>query len=270
MEEYEIHNNRFSQKQPYILLHEVIRSNQRINWHESPEILHFKQGTAKITLNNEVIFAHPGDIVFINSNSFHNIISADNKIIKFDCLIVNPAILEQYSLYFTNKTRFSECIASSEVKNYFSEITEAHERGDSLSQADAIANILLLFSHLQKNFLISSESDSSGQISKHKFQIVLKALDFIKNNYLSKISIQDIADYINFNSDYLTHVFKECTGHTLVGYINILRCHHAKSLLTQKHVNVSTAAIESGFSNTSYFTKKYKEIFGELPSAEKK
>ena len=69
-----------------------------------------------------------------------------------------------------------------------------------------------------------------------------------------------------FSKSYICHTFKEVTGQTVLDYVNFLRCNHARSLLASGKYNVGESALQSGFSNLSYFSRTYRRIMGELPS----
>ena len=53
-------------------------------------------------------------------------------------------------------------------------------------------------------------------------------------------------------------------------YVNYLRCAYALQLLKDGEYNISEAAVQSGFSDISYFTRVFKQQMGRLPSDVKK
>ena len=89
-------------------------------------------------------------------------------------------------------------------------------------------------------------------------------------NYKEKIDIEDLADGLGYNRHYVTHLFKEEVGCSMIAYINELRCRHAKTLLEKGTHTVEEIANMYGFSDQAYFTKVYKRYVGELPSKTKK
>jgi AraC-like DNA-binding protein len=56
------------------------------------------------------------------------------------------------------------------------------------------------------------------------------------------------------------------TGLSINHFIRSIRLKRAAQLLQKKSVTVSEAAYITGFESLSYFTKKFKEEFGMLPS----
>jgi AraC-like DNA-binding protein len=59
---------------------------------------------------------------------------------------------------------------------------------------------------------------------------------------------------------------KALTGQTPTEFIRTIRLRHAKQLLEQHAGTVSEIAFQVGFNNLSYFSKCFREEFGQLPS----
>jgi len=268
MEEYEVHNDRFSKGKPYhIHLDQIILSSRR-NWHSSVEFLYFIDGSAKITLNSDVYTATAGDVVVINSNTVHNITSTDTTICKYYCLIISIEFLEDYSLYMSDNTMFEPIIKSDNVRELFEKIITLFKSPTPHSNVITTSHIMSLFMYLLENHKIEPIITKPTTYSK-KFHMIQKTLSYIRRNYTNQISVEDIAAHVMFSSDYLSHTFKEFTGNTIIYYINYLRCHHARSLLRKDELSISSIATQCGFNNVSYFTKTYKKFFGVSPSVYK-
>lgn len=89
--------------------------------------------------------------------------------------------------------------------------------------------------------------------------------DYVKANYMNKLSIKDIASKINLNSRYLSRIFKEEKGVTLQKYILKYKMNKAKELL-KKGFNVSEAAKMVGYDDPFTFSKTFKKQLGVSPS----
>ena len=81
--------------------------------------------------------------------------------------------------------------------------------------------------------------------------------------------LEDLANEAGFSKYHFARLFKEMTGQTVLNYVNFLRCNHARSLLASGKYNVGESAIQSGFSNLSYFSRTYRRMMGELPSVQR-
>lgn len=82
----------------------------------------------------------------------------------------------------------------------------------------------------------------------------------------SNLSVEDVASEMNLSRVQLYRKVKAITGFTPVELIRKGRLVRARHLLETTDKTVSQVAYACGFSAPSYFTKCYKEEFGELPS----
>lgn len=94
---------------------------------------------------------------------------------------------------------------------------------------------------------------------------VYKVIEYIRANYYKKISLDEIARYVNFSKTYLSRIFKEETGENISMYINKIRIEKAKLLLSDKGTSLVDVANMVGFEDQSYFTKVFKAITGIPP-----
>ena len=101
--------------------------------------------------------------------------------------------------------------------------------------------------------------DNSGADS------IKMGLEFINNNFTRDLSLENIAKKAGISKYHFLREFKRYTGHTVVKYINILRCEYAKRLLRSTELSVGDVAALCGYENQSYFSKTFKAYTGILP-----
>jgi AraC-like DNA-binding protein len=101
-----------------------------------------------------------------------------------------------------------------------------------------------------------------------KLSYVKSTLTFIRRKHKEHITLNQICDYVGLDKFYLCHLFKQITGETIVEYINFIRCEYAKKYLASGDFTVIECAEQSGFPDSSYFSRVYKRYMGVLPSEE--
>ncbi|HCY53278.1 MAG TPA: AraC family transcriptional regulator, partial [Kandleria vitulina] len=88
---------------------------------------------------------------------------------------------------------------------------------------------------------------------------------FIEQNYMSNISIEDIANNINLNRSYFGKIFKRETGKTpqsfLLNYRMIKACEYLKK--TKMHIADISQSV--GYDNQLHFSRAFKNIYGLSP-----
>lgn len=92
---------------------------------------------------------------------------------------------------------------------------------------------------------------------------------YIDENLSAPLKLDSIAKQFGYNSAYLGKLFAKETGKHFNSYLDEHRIELAKSYL-EKGFSVAQTCELSGFTNTDYFTKKFKKYVGTLPSEYKK
>lgn len=88
---------------------------------------------------------------------------------------------------------------------------------------------------------------------------------YVVEHMESAIRIQDIADFVGLNADYLAKYFKKDTGMALKDYIVQTKIEMAKQLLNKTEKSVSEIAMDVGYDNVSNFIQVFKKNTQETP-----
>ncbi len=82
----------------------------------------------------------------------------------------------------------------------------------------------------------------------------------------AELSVGDIAEQVGLSQSQLTRKIKALTNYTPVEIIRTMRLRQAKSQLCSTEKTISEIAFEVGFTSLAYFSRCYKDEFGESPS----
>ena len=102
---------------------------------------------------------------------------------------------------------------------------------------------------------------SSSVLSK---PIVL-CLDYIYNNIHSRITIKELADYLELSESYLSKLFSKEMGMALSEYILNLKIEKAKNLLQYSDYSIVDISQYLSFSSQSHFIQVFKKSCGLTP-----
>ncbi|OKY26146.1 MULTISPECIES: helix-turn-helix transcriptional regulator [Thalassotalea] len=91
-------------------------------------------------------------------------------------------------------------------------------------------------------------------------------VDYIKEHFEQPLTIETLAQVAHLSVSALERRFKKYLKKTPKQFINDLRLEQARRLLVETTTPIAEVAEKAGFSDHSYFSKKFKELFGELPS----
>lgn len=99
-----------------------------------------------------------------------------------------------------------------------------------------------------------------------KEKLTAKALQYLRDHYMEPFSLDEIASALFVNKHYLSRVFSERTGRTLLWQHNELRCEDARRLLADPDYSIAVVAFRSGFTSSSHFSRIFRNHTGCTPS----
>lgn len=98
-----------------------------------------------------------------------------------------------------------------------------------------------------------------------KTDIMQKSIEYMNINYKEKIDLESISNHIHLNAQYFSRIFKKEMGISCVDYLNQLRINNSCKMLCTTSYPVYRIAIESGFTDASYFSRVFTKFFNESP-----
>jgi len=96
-------------------------------------------------------------------------------------------------------------------------------------------------------------------------RVFIRAKDFIWRNYNQNISLKQIADSVDINPCYLSHLFRKEMGISFLDYLTSVRVSIAKRLLQQTDLSVLDVCLEVGYQDPSHFAKIFRKKEGICP-----
>ncbi|WP_102410412.1 helix-turn-helix domain-containing protein [Beduinella massiliensis] len=250
---------------PFSLDPQIVRdiwtTNPESNWHENLEIELCISGEGEVLIEGTKHAFLPGDIAVANPNALHH--TGTEGHLVYACLIFDVDFCKQ-SRIDLDSLKFESYFTSTRVLSLITEIITAHaflKDPFRIPRLRCLALSLLL--ELCENHLAAINID---QTKPDEHQCVKNAITYIRKNYASHFSLDDLERSIFVNKYTLSRQFKQVTHQTIMDYTNSYRCVRAARLLSEG-VSVSTAAAKCGFLNLSYFAQIFRRNMGELPSA---
>lgn len=96
--------------------------------------------------------------------------------------------------------------------------------------------------------------------------ITRRIIMFLENNISRKLSSVEISGHMSMNYNYISGVFKEKTGMSIMEYHEKIRINEAAKLLRNSNMNVSEVSCRLGFEDPLYFSRVFKKVMGYSPS----
>lgn len=96
------------------------------------------------------------------------------------------------------------------------------------------------------------------------------AKQYIQQNYMKPISLEDISNLVGFNAAYFSTLFKKENGSNYVNYLSEVRMNRAKELLRETNLNIAVVCELVGYNDLKHFTKSFKKNTGIKPNEYRK
>ena len=90
-------------------------------------------------------------------------------------------------------------------------------------------------------------------------------LKYVENNYMNKITIEDIANEVGLSQSHFMKYFKNSMGTSFIDYLNEYRLTMASRLLISSESSILDIAAEVCYENLSYFNRTFKKRFEMTP-----
>ncbi len=125
----------------------------------------------------------------------------------------------------------------------------------------------LLESYLQILFIemLGSDFEYSNRSDISTSAKILDILKYIDEHYL-EVSLDTIANEFGYNSKYVSRLIKDSTGKNFKDYILDKRLEMVCTFLTNSSMPIHEIMLNCGFSNETYFYKKFKEYYNMSPN----
>lgn len=101
---------------------------------------------------------------------------------------------------------------------------------------------------------------------KHIDPRIEETLHLLSQQMKETVRIDDLARAVGLSPSRLSHLFKDCTGQSIVEALNRMRLRQAALLLEHTHRNASEVAHDVGFQNYNHFTNQFRKFYGINPS----
>lgn len=119
------------------------------------------------------------------------------------------------------------------------------------------------------NLLTTIMSETIYEENRKKYNLE-EIRNYLDQNYLKDISLDNLSSVFFINKFYLTRTFKDKYGITINNYLLEKRISKAKELLRYGNISIDQVAKECGIDDQNYFSRLFKKVEGISPKDYKK
>jgi AraC-like DNA-binding protein len=177
------------------------------------------------------------------------------------------------AFYFSNDfyAELSRSVGPGQV--HFSELFVRNERltqnllslhrslESSGSRLELKSNLLAVFGEVAQHY---AEVAPRIRSQKSEHRKVARAKEFLVDNHRRTISLEELAETVDFSPYHLLRTFRGTVGLTPHDFLTQIRVERAKQLLGLGNT-ISDIAVDTGFVDQAHFTRRFKAVVGVTP-----
>jgi len=254
-------------------------------WHDTPGFHHHRtpefflqlNGKNELSLPHEHVTQEPGEMLIIPAGLPHFERGIyDHGLFRHMVVMLGHDRVRAH-IYSKNRREktfrldYIEMIPESkpeELRRLLDYCARVHADA-GMASASATTGLLLAFLSLLLNSLGKTPKQcvSAQHYDQELNYKVIEIQNFVSDNLsCHSLSVAHLAELVQCNPDYLSHLFYRATGERLSSFINRKRLEHAKELLVASTLNVSEVAWECGYVDADYFSRIFKKTFQVTPT----
>lgn len=233
--------------------------------HDFQELIIVSQGSGTHVINDVPDDLTQNHVCFISPQDRHLFENVDNLylsniLFRKEVLSLPPGLNDYLPQgYSDNQGWHISNQAMKKVAHLVSHLDNEvhHQQQDSEWMAQALFQQLVVELHRGKLAPIEQASMDDK---------TLQVLDWIKANYHQEFSIGEVADKFHLSSRTLSRKIKQMTHQSFNNYLHQVRVNQAMQLLQYSDLSVTDIAFKVGYSDSNYFSTKFKKLTQKSPS----
>ncbi len=248
----------------FVVHHNKPKSRVERHSHREHHLIIPLRGESWVRIEDTTFSFGPGKMLYIPSGLEHEFVSSNQKEGERLIALVGDALWKKVE---GPRTRGALLLPTRILckELLFQLVTDPNGR--------AVREMVLCFVSVLVQAINETEtygsSDSVEQaLSKSEDPRVLKAVDFLRENFSTDLKISQLAKRAGLSERNLNRLFVQETGFSPKQALIRLRLERAQELLRSGKVSVTDACFDVGYSSLSRFIQGYRATFGKLPSEE--
>lgn len=227
-------------------------------------LFYFVKGKSIFWINDKKFDVVPGICFLMPPGTFHGLEAPTEEDlqayeIKFE--ISDPYLLKHLTeeIILVDEGDFIKTCVEFVQRNGLSHTPEKQSRVNHF--------LCALLLHLAGNNADPHQKNSELIDTSNYSPAVIDIISYVETNYMHHLYLDEIAQHVEYNRNYMCLLFKKDTGITVVDYLNYVRIRKACEYILYSDISFSQICYRVGFVSLSHFNRTFKKLVGTTPSA---
>ncbi|SCC38596.1 AraC-like ligand binding domain-containing protein [Fictibacillus enclensis] len=272
----------------YRMSKEIKKEDYDFHSHDTYEVYFFHSGRCKYMIGDEIHHLQENDIIIMDGLTLHRPYPEEEQpyirsVIQFSGEWLKPVLANLKVPELLNPFyMLNNCLFRGVDQDMLLEIEELIKKiaqvgfSKGYKQEDKFENRLkegevttLLVQLLFKIYELSKlRIVKIPSVKSEKHMHVDRIIRWVEDNREKNIKLDDIAKSLSISKYYMSRIFKCVTGFTIMEYLMSCRIKRAKYLLEMHpEMSILEVALESGFENSSHFSRFFRKQVKITPTA---
>ncbi len=252
------------------------------NWHEPLELAMPLDGPARMHMGEETVELAPGDILVVDNLKLHNLQDFPGFKTRLISISFTPEFVYapgspscDYSFllpFYAKREGCPHVLRNTDelAAPLYQAMIELFERyfgcQDQLHyQSGCKASFLQILYHLTRRFQRAEVLRSEFVRHRQQAQRLARLFEHVRQNYAERITISRATQIVHMSQALFMKIFKKVSGMTFNAHLRRVRLANALGLLRETDLSIAEIAAKTGFSDQSYFDRRFHQTFGKSP-----
>jgi AraC-like DNA-binding protein/quercetin dioxygenase-like cupin family protein len=252
------------------------------NWHERLELTMPLDGRVRMRMGEQTVELAPGDLLVVDNLKLHNVEDFpgfDTRVVvmsfmpEFVYAPGSPACDYAFLLPFYTKREGHPHVLravddlAGPVYSAMTELLQRYFQSRDVphSQSGCKASFLQILYPLMLRFQASEVLRSEFVQHRQQADRLARLFEYVRLNYAERITVEQATHLVHMSQAQFMKVFKKVSGMTFVAHVTRVRITQALRLLRETNLTIAEIAAQTGFSDQSYFDRRFRQAFGKSP-----
>lgn len=239
-----------------------IKAGIKVHCHDYYHLFFVRRGPVDFPVGDEVYRMEDGEFILARPGTPHGMNEVVERMVR--CYEVKFSV-SSHRLERLLETLPPKLGRDDFVSTLIRELVEECARSEPASPTIASDYLLTLINYLYRHYGVQETVDT-GVVDTTGYSPVSKEIvRYLENHYQHEVPLQEVADALGFNKNYICSAFKRDSGMTIGGCLTIIRIRKAAELISFSDMNLAQVAEATGFTNLSHFNRIFKKVVGMPP-----
>ena len=236
----------------------AVRNHTQSYW----QFINVTEGQLRYVQQGKEYVLEEGDMVLVPKGAMHrfwNDFAETVHYYQLNFTFVSKSLqqlLEVHGPYIVH-----DAFCNLNIANIYEEYRQQRKLKDEYASA-ALKTLVL---HIAKGRRVS-EDDVTGVIDTTGYnKLSKKVIAFLTDNFAKDLSLDEISTGVGITKNYLCNAFKQNTGTTINGCLNMIRIRKAAEMIVYSDLPLSQVSQMCGYISVSHFNRVFMRYVGIPP-----